>query len=183
MRRLFGAALLIALAGCGGNAAAPAPRTFDLGIGAPGVRLPALRVTSLRAVAPFDGVQMVYRLAWRHPSELADYAHSRWAAPPAELIRKQLLRAAGEGPAKCGLEIELQEFTQVFASKEASEARIELRASLENSSAARIATRGVTIVEPGAGGDAASGAAAMARAVERVLGDLAAWVGAQPGCA
>ncbi|MBI2754421.1 MAG: membrane integrity-associated transporter subunit PqiC [Betaproteobacteria bacterium] len=181
MRRFAGAALLVALAGCGGNTAAPAPRTFDLGIAAPGVKLPALRVTSLRAVAPFDGVQMVYRLAWRHPSELADYAHSRWAAPPAELIRKQLLRAAGEGPAKCGLEIELQEFTQVFASKEASEARIELRASLANSSA-RIATRGVTIVEPGAGPDAASGAESMARAVERVLGDLAAWVGAQPGC-
>ncbi len=181
MRRFAGAVLLVALAGCGGNTAAPAPRTFDLGIAAPGVKLPALRVASLRAVAPFDGVQMVYRLAWRHPSELADYAHSRWAAPPAELIRKQFLRAAGEGLAKCGLEIELQEFTQVFASKEASEARIELQASLANSSA-RIATRGVTIVEPGAGPDAASGAAAMARAVERVLGELAAWVGAQPGC-
>lgn len=182
MRRIAGAALLIALAGCGGHAAAPAPRTFDLGVVPPGARLPALRVTSLRAVAPFDGVQMVYRLAWRHPSELADYAHSRWAAPPAELMRKQVLRAAGEGPAKCGLEIELQEFTQVFASKEASEARIELRASLTNSSA-RIATRGVTIVEPGAGTDAASGAAAMARAAERVLGDLAGWIRAQPGCA
>lgn len=181
MRRLSGAALLIALAGCGGHAAAPAPRTFDLGFAAPGARLPALRVTSLRAVAPFDGVQMHYRLAWRHPSELADYANSRWAAPPAELIRKQLLRAAGEGAAKCALEIELQEFTQVFASREASEARIELRASLANSSA-RIATRGVTIVEPGAGTDAASGAAAMTRAAERVLGDLAAWVGTQPGC-
>ena len=182
MRWFSGAALLISLAGCGGNAAAPAPRTFDLGFAAPGVRLPALRVTSLRAVAPFDGVQMYYRLAWRNPSELADYAHSRWAAPPAELIRKQLLRAAGEGSAKCGLEIELQEFTQVFASREASVARIELRASLANSSA-RIATRGVTVVEPGAGSDAASGAAAMARAAERVLGDLAGWIGTQAGCA
>lgn len=181
MRNTVGSLLLAAVVGCGGNAAAPAPRTFDLGLGAPGVRLPALRVTSLRAVAPFDGVQMHYRLAWRHPSELADYAHSRWAAAPAELIRKQLLRAAGEGTARCGLEIELQEFTQVFASREASEARIELRASLANP-AARIATRGVTIVEPGAGPDAASGAAAMARAAERVLGDLAAWVGTQPGC-
>ena len=182
MRRVAGAALLIALAGCGGQFAAPAPRTFDLGLAAPGVKLPALRAILLRAAAPFDGVQMYYRLAWRHPSELADYAHSRWAAPPAELVRKQLVRAAGEGSAKCGLEVELQEFTQVFASKEASEARIELRASLTNASA-RIATRGVTIVEPGAGSDAASGAAAMARAAERVLGDLAGWIRTQPACA
>ncbi len=181
MKRVCGIALLVALAGCGSNAAAPAPRTFDLGFDAPQARFPALRVTSLRAVAPFDGVQMYYRLAWRHSAELADYAHSRWAAPPAELIRKQLLRATGEGTAKCALEIELQEFTQVFAAKGASEARIELRASLVNP-AARVATRGVTVLEPGAGADAASGAAAMARAAERVLGELAVWVRAQPAC-
>jgi len=182
MRNVSGLLLLAALAGCGGNAAAPAPRTFDLGFSAPNARLPALRVASVRAIAPFDGVQMRFRLAWRNPSELADYAHSQWAAPPAELIRKQLLRAVGEGVAKCGLEIELQEFSQVFASKETSEARIELRVALANAST-RIAARGVTVVEPGAGSDAASGAAAMARATERVLGELAAWVGAQPGCA
>ena len=181
MRLASGMLLLIALAGCAGTAAVPAPRTFDLGFAAPGARLPALRVASLRAIAPFDGVQMYYRLAWRNPSELADYAQSLWAAPPAELIRKQLLRAVGEGVAKCGLEIELQEFTQVFASKETSEARIELRVALANAST-RIAARGVTVVEPGAGSDAASGAAAMARATERVLGELAAWVGTQPAC-
>lgn len=182
MRNACEFVLLLVLAGCGGNAAAPAPRTFDLGFGAPSARLPALRVASLRAVAPFDGLEMHYRLAWRNPSELADYAHSRWAAPPAGLIRKQLLRAAGEGLAKCGLEIELQEFTQVYTSKEASEVRIELRASLATSSA-RVAARGITIVEPGAGADAASGAAAMARATERLLAELAAWIGAQQGCA
>ena len=182
MRRFAGVALLVALAGCGTQFTAPAPRTFDLGFAAPGAALPALRVASLRAVAPFDGVQMHYRLAWRNPSELAEYAHSRWAAPPAELLRKQILRAVGEGVAKCGLEIELQEFTQVFASKEASEARIELQVMLANRSA-RVAARGMTVMEPGAGTDAASGAAALARATERALGDLAAWIRAQPGCA
>ena len=182
MRNLSGILISIALVGCGGNPAAPAPRMFDLGFAAPGAALPALRVASLRAVAPFDGVQMHYRLAWRNPSELADYAHSRWAAPPAELLRKQLLRASGDGVAKCGLEIEIQEFTQVFASRELSEARIELRVALANPST-NVAARGVTIVEPGAGTDAASGATALARATERVLGDLAAWIRAQPGCA
>ena len=93
------------LAGCGGNAADSSPRAFDLGITAPTAKFPALRVAS-RAVAPFDSSQMYYRLAWRNPAELADYAQNRWAAPPAELLRKQLLRATGEGVGKCGLEIE-----------------------------------------------------------------------------
>jgi cholesterol transport system auxiliary component len=181
MRRIAGLLLCIALAGCGGNAADLAPRTFDLGFAAPAVKFPALRGVSVRGVPPFDDVQMHYRLPWRHSSELADYAQHRWAAPPAELLRKQLLRATGEGVGKCGLEIELQEFTQVFSSKEASEARIELRVLLTNA-AARVASRGLTVVEPGAGSEAASGAAAMARATERVLGELAGWVAAQPAC-
>ena len=168
------------LAGCGGNAADPSPRAFDLGITAPTAKFPALRVAS-RAVAPFDGPQMYYRLAWRNPAELADYSHSQWAAPPAELLRKQVLRSAGEGVGKCTLEIEVQEFTQVFTSKEASEARIEARVSLATGTA-RIASRGIAVVETGAGGEAASGTAAMARAADRALAELAAWVSAQAAC-
>jgi ABC-type uncharacterized transport system auxiliary subunit len=173
-------AVLALLAGCGGNATHAVPRTFDLGVTPPAVKFPALRVAS-RAVAPFDGVQMHYRLAWRNPSELADYAHSFWAAPPAELLRKQLLRSTGEGPGKCTLEIEVQEFTQVFSAKESSEARIEMRVALATGPA-RIASRGVTVIEPNAGAEASSGATAMARAADRALDVLAAWVAAQPGC-
>ena len=182
MTRSGGLLLFIALAGCGGNAADVAPRTFDLGFAPPAVKVPALRAASVRAVPPFDDVQMHYRLAWRHASELAEYAQNRWAAPPAELLRKQLLRATGEGVGKCSLEVELQEFTQVFSSKEASEARIEVRASLSNGPA-RIASRGIALTEPGAGAEAASGAVAMARAADRLMQELAAWVSNQAACA
>jgi hypothetical protein len=37
MRRVTGLLLFVALAGCGGNAADVAPRTFDLGFAAPAV--------------------------------------------------------------------------------------------------------------------------------------------------
>ena len=174
------AAVLILLAGCGGNAADPAPRVFDLGVAAPTAKFISLRVAT-RAVAPFDTTQMYYRLAWRNPAELADYSHSQWAAPPAELLRKQVLRSAGEGIGKCTLEIEVQEFTQVFASKEASEARIEARVSLATGTA-RIASRGLTVVESGAGAEASSGAAAMARAAERLMQEMAGWVSKQAAC-
>jgi ABC-type uncharacterized transport system auxiliary subunit len=171
---------LAVLAGCASNAAESTPRTFDLGIAPPSAKFPALRVAA-RAFGPFDATQMYYRLAWRNQSELADYALSHWSAPPADLLRKQVLRAAGEGVGKCVLEIEVQEFTQVFTAKETSEARIETRVSLSNGPA-RIASRGLAVSEPGGGAEASSGALAMARAAERLMQELAGWISKQPAC-
>jgi len=124
---------------------------------------------------------MRYRLAWRNASELASFANSLWAAPPAELLRKQLLRASHDGVGKCTLEIELHEFTQVFASKETSEARVELRGWLAGRSG-RFASRGWSVAEPNAGADPVSGAAAFARAADRAIGEIAGWIAAQPDC-
>lgn len=166
------------MAGCAGTGADTAPRQYDLGIAAPASKLPPLRSVSVRAAMPFDGVEMHYRLAYRDAAELASFAHSRWAAPPAELMRKQLLRAlpAGAG-APCALELEIQEFTQVFTMKDASEVRIEARALAGG------ATRAFSVTEAGAGANAASGAAAFARAADRAIADLAGWVAAQRACA
>ena len=181
MKRAAPLLALALLGGCSGTANDAAPRTFDLGIAPPAAKFPALRVLA-RAFGPFDSVQMYYRLAWRNSSELADYTLSHWSAPPAELLRKQVLRGAGEGAGKCTLEVEVQEFSQVFASKDSSEARIEVRVALSNGPA-RIASRGIAVTEPGAGAEAASGAAAMARAAERLMHELAGWVSKQPACA
>lgn len=164
------------LSGCGGQAA-PEPRTFDLGLNPPSAKLPAVRVASVRALAPFDSADMQYRLAYRNAAEIAAYANSRWAATPSEMFRKQLLRAAGDGQGKCSLEVEIQEFSQVFAAREASEARLDLRASVRGGSA-----RALSVVEPNAGPDAAGGAAAFARAADRAVGELGAWLAAQPEC-
>jgi cholesterol transport system auxiliary component len=132
-------------------------------------------------VAPFDGIDMYYRLAWRNSAELAAFQTNVWAASPPELLRKQLLRGSRDGVGKCTLDVEIQEFTQVFGSKEASEARIELRAWLAARSV-RFASRGWSVVEPNAGADAASGAAAFARAANRAIGELGGWIAAQADC-
>ena len=124
---------------------------------------------------------MHYRLAWRNASELAAFAQSRWAAPPAELLRKQLLRATREGNARCGLELEVHEFSQVFASPGASEARIEFHAALVGSKG-RVAARGWKLTEAQAGADAASGAGAFARAADKAVTEIAGWVTAQADC-
>ncbi len=124
---------------------------------------------------------MQYRLAYRNAAELATFANSRWAAPPAELLRKQLLRTAHEKPGKCTLDLEIQEFTQVFSARETSDARIELRGWL-GAGGTRAVSRGWSIVEPNAGADAVSGAAAFARAADRAIGELGGWIAAQPDC-
>lgn len=177
MTRFLPFLLVLVLNGCGGGSAGSEPRTYDLGLESPGARIPTVHIGSVRAIAPFDTPDMQYRLVYRNATEIAAYANSRWAATPADMFRKQLLRASGDGEGKCSLDIDIQEFSQVFAVKEASEARIDLRASIRGG-----ASRSVTIVEPNAGADAASGAAAVARAANRAIAELGAWVGAQPLC-
>lgn len=176
MRQLSIIVLALGLYGCGG-ATHQEPRTFDLGLEAPGARMPALRIGSVRAIAPFDTPDMQYRLVYRNATEIATFAHSRWAASPADMFRKQLLRVSGDGAGKCSLDVDIQEFSQVFSAKETSEARIDLRASVRGG-----ASRSVSIVEPNAGADAASGAAAVARAANRAIAELGGWIAAQPGC-
>jgi cholesterol transport system auxiliary component len=175
--------LIAALAGCGGSSGTDSVvRSYDLGMGAPRTPLPALRAVTVRAAPPFDGIDMFYRLAWRDAAEIASFAQNRWAAPPAELLRRQLLRALpASSAAPCALEIELQDFSQVFSAKDASDARIELRATLAAESG-RIAARGVSVSESNAGANAAAGASAFARAADRAVGELALWVAAQPAC-
>jgi len=174
--RFLAVALVFLLQGCGGTAA-PEPRTYDLGLDAPGTRIAAVRLGTVRAIAPFDSADMQYRLAYRNAAEIAAFANSRWAATPADMLRKQLLRAAGDGAGTCSLDIEIQEFSQVFAGKESSEARVELRASVRGG-----ASRSLSVVEANAGADAASGAAAIARASNRVIAELGGWLAVQPGC-
>jgi cholesterol transport system auxiliary component len=168
------------LSGCGGGSTASDPQSLDLGLAAPGAALPAVRIASVRAVAPFESTDMQYRLAYRNAAEIAAFSNSRWAATPAELLRKQLLRAVGDGPARCVLEIEIQEFSQVFSAKETSDARIELRLAL--SSGNKSLAKQFSIIESNSGPDAVSGAAGVARAVNRVIGEIGGWIAAQPDC-
>lgn len=170
------------VAGCGTGRNDGLPRSYDFGIEAPAAQLPAVRIGQVRAVAPFDSVEMHYRLAFRNPAELLAFAQSRWAATPGELYRKRLLRAAASSASRCILEVELHEATQVFGARDASEALLELRARVADVSG-QLGERMFRIVQPGAGEGAPEGAAAMAKAADRSIGELAAWIGSLPGCA
>ena len=179
---LIAVAAAATLSACGGARNDAQPHSYDFGIEPPASKLPAVRVGQVRALAPFDSVEMYYRLAFRNPAELLAFAESRWAALPAELYRKRLLRAVSTGAGRCTLEVELHEITQVFGARESSEALLELRARLGDG-AGQSAERMFRIVQSGAGAGAPAGAAAMAQAADRSIGDLAAWIRTVPGCA
>jgi len=177
------AALGLLLAGCAGTGGGDetSMRSYDLGIDAPAAALPPVQLRSVRAVQPYDGVAMHYRLAYRHGAELAAYAQSRWAAPPPELVRKQIARATGRGHARCALDVEVQEFSQVYGAQATSSARVELVASLV-ASAERNETRAFRVSVDGGGANAAEGVAAMRRAVAQAVGELARWIESVPAC-
>ena len=182
LRALTTCFVVSGLVGCAGGGASDAPpHAYDLGIETPAVQLPAVRLGRVRAVQPFDRVAMHYRLAYRDGAELGRFAESRWAAPPPELVRKQIARAMQPGAARCALDIEVQEFSQVFSQPGTSAARLELVATLA-SPVDRIGTRALRLSEPQGGATAAQGVAAMRRAVARAVAELAGWIESVSTC-
>ncbi len=163
------------LAGCAGSADdGVVQRTYDLGIEVPAARFGALRSGTVRATAPFDTNDMLYRLAYRDTAELHAFAHSRWAAAPAVLLQRRFARASGGAPAVCAFDFELSELSQVFSSTSASDVVLEGRAMLHAGSR-RVADKVCLVVERDAGGSAASGVRALARAADRMIGEIGAW--------
>lgn len=181
VRRALASVVVVGLFGCASGGANLPDHRYDLGIEAPAARMPALDLREVRALRPFDGVGMYYRLVYRDSAELALYTQSRWAAPPAQLLRKQLARAMHSGTPRCTLDIELEEFSQVFSSADSSSARLELSATLEtpNDGDRTLALR---LSEDGGGSSASQGVSAMRRAVARAVDDLAKWVDGVAAC-
>jgi cholesterol transport system auxiliary component len=154
----------------------PGPQTTSTGAGI------AARLTQVRANAPFDGTDMQYRLNYRDSAELLSFSQSRWAAPPAELIRKRFIRVAEPAAGSaCSVELEVLELSQVFSAPDTSEALLELRVVLSGASA-RLAERSIRVALPQAGTKAAQGAGVMARAVDSAIAQISAWVGQQAAC-
>ena len=184
MRRSFSTVCaVLVLAGCAGSLGGESTvRIFDFGMQAPQAKLAGVRMGQVRAAAPFDSTDIFYRLAYRNPAEVMSFMQSRWAAVPAELLKRQFVRAAdGDVKAACVLDLELHEISQVFGARDASEAVLELRAAL-SAGGGRIAERSVRISQPGAGASAAEGVAAMSRAADRSIAELAGWAAQQPAC-
>jgi len=172
---------------------AEAPSLFDLGPVHAQQAGPApapVVLADVQAPLWLDSQAMFYRLAHVNQQQARAYAHSRWTMPPAGLVTQRLkarlslaggiVASPGDGTASMPLmRLELDDFTQVFASDTVSEGRVSLRASLFRGRAL-LSQKTFTRAVPAASADAAGGAAALSAATDAALGDLLQWLASQP---
>lgn len=167
------AAVALLTTGCLGNLRPAAPAEFDFG------PLPALSNTvappDITVTAPswLAGTDMHYRLLHDAPARRQAYAESRWAAPPAGLLRLQLQRrlAGADFSPRCRLTVELVELEQVFVAPAASHVRLAAQARIDPA-----VQTGIDIEEAAPTADARGGVTAAGRAVERLATRLARWL-------
>jgi cholesterol transport system auxiliary component len=198
LRLAAGACAGVLLAGCinlevGGKGARTDLSYFDLAggeaAGPAGSNPRAIALRSVDVVAPtwLDAPAMQYRLAYADPARRDSFAESRWVAPPPELLqlalRRQLSGAESRtAPGACRLQIEVDEFVQVFDSAQSSSGVIELRAALLLGRAdAPVARKAFRASRPAPSADARGGVAALAGATGDVAGAIRDWLDAAGG--
>lgn len=178
MRPLFLLPCLLFLAACVGNVRQADTAIYDLGGAAPA---PAHAVVGLAAVdvsAPswLAGTAMQYRLRYADAARRQNYAASRWAAPPAELLARLLDRRLVDGQGRrCWLRVEVDELAQVFETPGTSRLVLEGRAILM-AGRERRASRAFAFAVDTATADARGGVAAAAQAARQLADELAGWL-------
>lgn len=192
-------ALLVLLAslasGCASLPSAPIrPAVYDFGPGplavsaAKNPALPTLVLQELRAPPALDNPAVLYRLAYADARQLRPYANARWSMPPARLVRQRLRESLslsravvdpGESSAPFTLRVELQEFSQLFETEQASSGLVRLNATLieTRGGADRLVAQRVFVVQrPAATPDAPGGVRALMSATDAVVEEVGAWL-------
>lgn len=175
---------------------------YDFGPGARGEAAAAVVVPGqapielgdVDAVGALDGTALLYRLAYSDAQLLQPYAQARWSMPPALLLRQRLremlgrqqpvLRQgdgqhAGASMARL-LQLELDEFAQVFDAPNASVGLIRVHATVlapaDGGGGRLLAQRSFIAQQPAPSPDAAGGVRALTAASDRVLSEIAQWL-------
>ena len=206
-RALSAAALAVALAGCAAVPDKPVrAMAYDFG---PGATAPASATAALSAPivlaevdtsGALDSSALLYRLAYADAHQLHPYAHARWSASPAQLIRQRLREQIGQARpvldpsegavlARTGgamprvLRIEVEEFCQLFDSPARSWGLLRLRATLlENTPAGEklLGQRSIVEREPAPSADAPGGVRALAAATDAAAAEIGDWLRQTP---
>ena len=175
---------IVLLAGCATGSKQPV-EIYDFGIPA-AVVPPAgqdVFLADVRAAEWLSTTEMLYRLEYRNPRNLAPYSASRWAGSPAHMLTIRLRQSVGNGTsargrqAKCSLTLFLSEFSQVFASEQDSRAVMHMRATLtDTATAERALVREFRIERPAPTPNAAGEAAAFSEITTSAAKELNAWI-------
>ena len=158
---------------------------YDFGL--PAERLPgdsrrAGLALEVRSPQWFDSMLVNYRLAYDDSLKLRQYSGSRWAGPPAQLIgqglRQQLglVASTGGGAGGCLLRLDLQEFSQVFDTPEASQGVLQGSLTLIDGRRRLLAERPLQIRQPARSADARGGVVALAATSEAAGREIAGWL-------
>lgn len=140
----------------------------------------SLLAVEVRAPLWMDSLGISYRLAYADASQLREYARSRWAGPPAQLIEQRLMQqldlaAAGQARGKCVLRVEIAEFSQVFVAPAESAGLLQGRAYWLDPRRRPLAEKPLLIRQVAASADARGGVAALQQSVGQLARELLAW--------
>jgi cholesterol transport system auxiliary component len=136
----------------------------------------------IKAPGWFDSVNIQYRLVYEDPLKLRNYAGSRWAGTPAQLLGQRLRQQLGVAGATsntavdCLLRLDLQEFSQVFDTPQSSRAVLQGSVSVLDAKRRIVATKPLAIAQPAASADARGGVTALVNASDELGRQLAAWL-------
>lgn len=194
---LFGLVFL-GLSACGSLQPAPRAQVYDFGPGAlapAAARMadrPPLLLAEVDASAALDSTAVLYRLAYSDAQQLRPYAQARWSMAPAQLLRQRLREQMGQHrtvlnaaqgmavpPSALSLHLELDEFSQLFASAERSSGLLSLRATVGQAGAGGerlLAQRSFVVQRPAPSADAAGGVRALTDASDAVIQELEQWL-------
>ena len=158
----------------------PLAATYDLGAGERGTLAHALAPARVAVSAPawLQATSMHYRVLHGDPARRRAYADNRWAAQPAAMLALVLERrlGAGEGGG-CRLQVQLDEFEQLFHAADRSEARLVARFALFPVRGNKpLASAALSVLEAAPTADARGGAAAFRVATDRLADGIAQWL-------
>lgn len=148
--------------------------------------LSPIALPEIEAGAGLESPALLYRLQYQDAQQLRPYAQARWSVPPAQLLRARLRDALAkkmpvlpiDGAAARTLRIELDEFSHIFSSPEASQGLVRLRASLFQNDKL-IQQTSITASAPALSQDAAGGVRALTAASDDAVRQISAWLAAQ----
>jgi cholesterol transport system auxiliary component len=187
------ALVCLALGACAiGPQAVPAPDSYDLGPPrAHTPQAPLIRATlALPGITPpawLDHQGIIYRLSYQDAARPQAYAHSRWSAPPAQLLTQRArsrFAAASTGvvPGEDGtradyvLRIELEDFSQSFDAVKQSRVSARARATLVRLADRTLLAQRTFAVVREAEPDAPGAVRALAEAADAMIEEMLAWI-------
>jgi cholesterol transport system auxiliary component len=156
------------------------PERFDLGLGRVDAAAPMRPIPFvLRAAPSLDSSAIRYRLDYADPTKVMEYARSRWAGTPPEILEQYLKRHLNQAEARrqtatkyCRFDLELLRFEQVFSSVEASHAIVSVRVRLKHPGEGVLDEQNLELTAPAPTPDASGGVKALAQAADQLAAAL-----------